>query len=299
MACTAIQTSSASGTKSFDVFVSFRGEDTRNSFTNHLFAALQRKGVIAFKDDQKIKKGELLEPELLQAIEGSLVFIVVFSKDYSSSTWCLKELTKIVHWVEQTGRIVLPVFFDVTPSEVRKQSGQFGNAFVEHEKRFKDNLEMVQNWRSALEAITNRSGWDLNNNFHPEELVELILPYSNIIQLWEDTKVFLQTSLPLGVIKIVIPGTQIPQWISKQNVGSSISMDLSSVMDDPNWKRTRNISRNSLLLFKWMLEEVAKKLLNYILARHRPNVSGQFQNKSLMVQHPPPPCPKCNTSTHF
>jgi len=90
-----IQRRTSSHTKNFDVFVSFRGEDTRNGFTNHLFAALQRKGVLAFRDDQTIDKGEFLECELLQAIEESRVFIVVFSKDYASSTWCLKEFTKM------------------------------------------------------------------------------------------------------------------------------------------------------------------------------------------------------------
>ncbi|XP_025984555.1 protein MAIN-LIKE 1-like [Glycine max] len=57
-------------------------------------------------------------------------------EDYASSTWCMKELTKIVDWVQETGPSVLPVFYDVTPSEVRKQSGQFGEAFTEHEERY-------------------------------------------------------------------------------------------------------------------------------------------------------------------
>lgn len=48
----------------------------------------------------------------------------------------MKELTKIVDWVQETGPSVLPVFYDVTPSEVRKQSGQFGEAFTEHEERY-------------------------------------------------------------------------------------------------------------------------------------------------------------------
>lgn len=163
MACIRIQRGSSSHTKNFDVFVSFRGLDTRNSFTDHLFAALQRKGIFAFRDNQNINKGELLEPELLQAIEGSHVFIVVFSKDYASSTWCLKELRKIFDGVEETGRSVLPIFYDVTPSEVRKQSGKFGKAFAEYEERFKDDLEMVNKWRKALKAIGNRSGWDVQN----------------------------------------------------------------------------------------------------------------------------------------
>ncbi|XP_029130729.1 TMV resistance protein N isoform X2 [Cajanus cajan] len=143
--------------------------------------ALERKSIDAFKDDQKIKKGEFLEPELLQAIEGSRVFIVVFSKDYASSTWCMKELQKIVDWVEKTGRSVLPVFYDVTPSEVRKQSGKFGEAFAKHEERFKDDLEMVQKWREALNAITNRCGWDVQNKPQHEEIEKIVGEVINLL----------------------------------------------------------------------------------------------------------------------
>ncbi|XP_027911560.1 TMV resistance protein N-like [Vigna unguiculata] len=141
----------------------FRGEDTRNGFTNHLFPALQRKGVVAFRDDYTIQKGEFLESEFLHAIEGSRVFIVVFSKDYTSSTWCMKELTKIVGWVQQTGRSLLPIFYDVDPSEVRKQSGEFEKVFAEHEQRFKNDIEMIKTWRAALKTSCDRCGWDLKN----------------------------------------------------------------------------------------------------------------------------------------
>ena len=75
----------------------------------------------------------------------------------------MNELTKIHDLVQQTGRSVLPVFYDVTPSEVRKQTGMFGEAFVEHEERFKNDLEMVKKWREALKLITNRCGWDVQN----------------------------------------------------------------------------------------------------------------------------------------
>ncbi|CAJ1978730.1 unnamed protein product, partial [Sphenostylis stenocarpa] len=44
--------------KTYDVFVSFRGEDTRNNFNGFLFQALCRKGIHAFKDDDDLKKGE-------------------------------------------------------------------------------------------------------------------------------------------------------------------------------------------------------------------------------------------------
>uniref|UniRef100_A0A7N2M198 ADP-ribosyl cyclase/cyclic ADP-ribose hydrolase n=1 Tax=Quercus lobata TaxID=97700 RepID=A0A7N2M198_QUELO len=73
----------------YDVFLSFRGEDTRNNFMDHLFNAFTEKGINAFKDDKKLEKGKSLSLELLKAIEESRFAIVILSKDYTSSTWCL------------------------------------------------------------------------------------------------------------------------------------------------------------------------------------------------------------------
>jgi len=125
----------------YDVFVSFRGEDTRNNFTDHLFGALHKKNIVAFRDDTKLKKGENISSELLQAIEGSRILIVIFSKNYASSTRCLRELAKIADCIEVQEQTVLPIFYDVSSSEVRKQSGDYEEAFREHEERFKENLD--------------------------------------------------------------------------------------------------------------------------------------------------------------
>ncbi|KEH30730.1 disease resistance protein (TIR-NBS class), putative [Medicago truncatula] len=46
----------------YDVFVSFKGKDTRYNFIDHLFASFRRKGIIAFKDDAMLKKGESIAP---------------------------------------------------------------------------------------------------------------------------------------------------------------------------------------------------------------------------------------------
>ena len=147
----------------YDVFVTFRGEDTRFNFTDHLFAALQRKGIFAFRDDTKLQKGESIAPELFHAIQASQVFIVVFSKNYTSSTWCLRELEKILECSQLYGKRVLPVLYDVDPSEVRKQSGNYEKAFAEHEETFKHDCEMVRRWREALTQVANLSGWDMRH----------------------------------------------------------------------------------------------------------------------------------------
>ena len=147
----------------YDVFVTFRGEDTRNNFTDFLFEALETKIISVFRDDTNLQKGESIKPELLHAIEVSQVFVVVFSRNYASSTWCLRELEKICECVHVSGKQVLPVFYNIDPSEVRKQSGIYGEAFTIHEQRFQQEFQMVSKWREALKQVGSISGWDLRD----------------------------------------------------------------------------------------------------------------------------------------
>lgn len=67
-------------------FLSFRGIDTRNSFTGNLYNSLDQKGIHTFIDEQEIQKGEQITPSLLQTIQQSRIFIVVFFNNYASST---------------------------------------------------------------------------------------------------------------------------------------------------------------------------------------------------------------------
>ncbi|KAB1228175.1 TMV resistance protein N [Morella rubra] len=80
----------------YDVFLSFRGEDTRKSFTDHLYSALVKAGIRTFRDDDELRRGENISTELLNAIRGSRISIAVFSKGYASSRWCLDELVEIL-----------------------------------------------------------------------------------------------------------------------------------------------------------------------------------------------------------
>ncbi|XP_058730480.1 disease resistance protein Roq1-like [Vicia villosa] len=183
MACSSLQTVSSSRMRwKYDVFVSFRGKDTRNNFTDHLFGALHKKGLVVFRDDTKIKKGEHISVELLQAIEGSRVLIVIFSTNYASSTWCLKELAKIDDCILQvSGQTVLPIFYDVSPSDVGKQSGDYDKSFREHEERFKADLKEVQRWRKALTHISKISGWDLKDKPQSGEIGEIIKRVAHLL----------------------------------------------------------------------------------------------------------------------
>ena len=140
--------------KKFDVFLSFRGEDTRLGFVSHLYNALCQRGINTFIDNN-LQRGEEISIGLLKVIESSRISIIVFSENYASSKWCLDELAKIVE-CKKKGQLVLPVFYNIDPSEVRNQKGKFGEALSKHEEKLKDYK--MQSWREALFEVANISG---------------------------------------------------------------------------------------------------------------------------------------------
>ncbi|XLR36002.1 hypothetical protein S83_063902 [Arachis hypogaea] len=64
--------STSSRSCKYHVFLSFRGEDTRQKFTSYLYAALTRKGITTFIDETNLCKGDAISYELLTAIEDSM-----------------------------------------------------------------------------------------------------------------------------------------------------------------------------------------------------------------------------------
>ena len=124
-----------------EIFISFHAEDTRTRFTGHLFAALERKGIRA--------------SELMKAIETSRIAVVVFSKNYATSNGCLDELVKIMECKRVLNQMVLPIFYKVSPSEVRKHKGNFAEAIM-------NGLEdKVNIWKATLNDVANLAGYSL------------------------------------------------------------------------------------------------------------------------------------------
>ncbi|KAF3963865.1 hypothetical protein CMV_011787 [Castanea mollissima] len=152
-------------TMAHSVFVSFHGEDTRTSFTGHLFAALERKRIRAYR-------GEYIQTELMKAIETSRIAVVVFSKNYATSNWCLDELVKIMECKRLLNQRVLRIFYDVSPSKVRKEGENLAEAILNGPE------DKVNIWKAALTKVSNLAGWHLKP-YRPEpefieEIVEII-----------------------------------------------------------------------------------------------------------------------------
>ncbi|KAL4628947.1 hypothetical protein ACB092_05G273900 [Castanea dentata] len=144
-------------TYEYEVFVSFRGADTRTSFTAYLFAALDRKRIVAYRDDISLPRGGEIGPELLKAIETSRIAVVVFSKSYATSNWCLDELVKIMECKRVFNQSVLPIFYDVSQSVVLEQKGVFAEALLN------GPIDKVNNWRTAMTEAANLAGFHLEH----------------------------------------------------------------------------------------------------------------------------------------
>ncbi|XP_039157005.1 TMV resistance protein N [Eucalyptus grandis] len=153
--------SSSKRRRSYDVFLSFRGTDVRNYFLGHLYTALVQSGINTYMDSEDLNKGEQISPALMEAIEESQIAIVVFSKDYASSPWCLEEVAKIMECKEQRGLMVFPVFYKVEPREVRgqRQGYAYAEAMVKHEVKFGKDSDKVKRWKKALLDAGSLSGW--------------------------------------------------------------------------------------------------------------------------------------------
>ncbi|XP_058722608.1 disease resistance protein RPV1-like [Vicia villosa] len=164
----------------YQVFLSFRGTDTRYGFTGNLYKALTDKGINTFIDDNDLQRGDEITPSLIKAIEESRIFIPVFSVNYASSSFCLDELVHIIHCFKSKGRLVLPVFHGVEPTQVRHWSGSYGEALSKHEYRFqnnKQNMERLHQWKIALNQAANFSGYHFSPGSYEYKFIGEIVKY--------------------------------------------------------------------------------------------------------------------------
>ncbi|GJZ98154.1 Toll/interleukin-1 receptor domain-containing protein [Tanacetum coccineum] len=177
----------------YDVFLSFRGADTRNNFTNHLHKALEDANLKTFLDDKEIETGLYLKPELESAIRASRASIIVLSKNYASSTWCLNEPVLILEQHRKFNQIVIPIFYHVNPIDVRKQQNSFGDAKMEAQTNAEKKNEWAQKmeiWRNALTQVANLKGKEPKNMLETDFIEEIVT------NIYHQLGVLLRSTLP-------------------------------------------------------------------------------------------------------
>ncbi|XP_031489228.1 disease resistance protein RPV1-like isoform X2 [Nymphaea colorata] len=160
----------------FDAHVSFRRKKSskrQQRFTNLLYAAFARECIKTSREhgEDEEEGGDQEVGKVVAAVERSEVFVPIFSRSFAESSRCLMEVEKMV----ECKRRILPIFFDVDPSDVRRQRGPFEQPFADHEKRF--SKEKVKAWRDALGETGEISGHDLRNapQGYEEKVIQLIV----------------------------------------------------------------------------------------------------------------------------
>ncbi|PWA62000.1 toll/interleukin-1 receptor (TIR) domain-containing protein [Artemisia annua] len=139
-----------------NVFLSFQREDTAYTFVDHLYSALDQAEILTYKTEENFPFDEATNPLYLKVLEESQIAVIVFSKHYADSSWCLEELVYIMKCMHVRGKTVMPIYYDVSPSEVRKQKEAYGNGeFTE--------INKVESWRKALVDASNLFGWEIRH----------------------------------------------------------------------------------------------------------------------------------------
>ncbi|KEH29017.1 disease resistance protein RPV1 isoform X2 [Medicago truncatula] len=182
--------------KMYDVFLSFRGEDNRAKFMSHLYSSLQNAGIYVFRDDDEIQRGDHISISLLRAIEQSRTCIVVLSTNYANSRWCMLELEKIMEIGRNRGLVVVPVFYEVAPSEVRHQEGQFGKSFDDLISKNSVDESTKSNWKRELFDIGGIAGFVLIDSRNESADIKNIVEH--ITRLLDRTELFVAEH-PVGV----------------------------------------------------------------------------------------------------
>ncbi|KAL4561306.1 hypothetical protein LXL04_033470 [Taraxacum kok-saghyz] len=166
-----------------DVFLSFRGVDTRNSFTDHLHKALVDANISTFLDEEEIETGADLKPELESAIKESKASIIVLSRNYADSSWCLDELVLILKQRKTSNQIVIPIFFHVEPSHIRKQESTFGLALAGHKRKMEEEAnenkrrrltQKIDEWIQALKEVADLKGMHAKGRRETNFIAEVV-----------------------------------------------------------------------------------------------------------------------------
>ncbi|KAF7848100.1 hypothetical protein BT93_L2296 [Corymbia citriodora subsp. variegata] len=159
----------------FEVFLSFRGPDTRDNFTSCLYSEMVEKGIHVFKDDEELQVSQKIGDNLLRALDTTQIYIPIFSKGFASNPWCLREVAHMVDCTSKSDgkKEILPIFFDVEPDDVKLKTELYRNALFQHEVRYGPNE--VKRWEAALVEIPTRVGWRLEGKSRYGELIKSIV----------------------------------------------------------------------------------------------------------------------------
>ncbi|XP_044474598.1 disease resistance-like protein DSC1 [Mangifera indica] len=295
--------SRAVGSRKHDVFLSFCGEDTRITFASTLHGVLKRENIDVFIDDE-LNRGEEISLSLVSAIEESMISVIIFSKGYASSRWCLEELVKIMERKKTKKQVIIPVFYQIDPSEVRNQTGTFGDGFARlvgsfdeeklkklqmTEEKFK---EKVQAWKNALTEAANISGristQKTTNYYLARKVFEDVVKILNFLSSSNNDKKLvglesiirkIKSLLQIGLPNVNIVGIWGMRGIGKTTIAKSVFDNISNRFDGSYF--ARNIREKSTSPYG--LTPMQQELLSTLLENPIGFTKGRLGRKKVLI----------------
>lgn len=109
----------------YDVFVSHASED-KESFADPLCEELKKRGVNVWYDKLSISWGDSLRSKIDAGLRKSKYGIIVLSRDYIKKGWTQYELDGLFEREMVGGKIILPIWHNITKQEVLDFSPTLG-----------------------------------------------------------------------------------------------------------------------------------------------------------------------------
>lgn len=155
----------------YDVFLNHRGPDLKETFAKDLYRALNSRGLRVFLDKPEMQVGHQITPQIESAIRVASVQVAIFSETYTESKWCLNELVLMADCLIKHTAAIIPVFYDVKPSDVQnkwsheardnlRKRKNYDSQVHEH-NRPRSESRTIEKWAGALFRVGSISGHEL------------------------------------------------------------------------------------------------------------------------------------------
>ncbi|XP_033141183.1 protein PHLOEM PROTEIN 2-LIKE A5-like [Brassica rapa] len=175
------------------VFFNYRGEELRYNFISHLIKAFEKHEINFFVDKYE-QRGKDLK-NLFVRIDESRIALAIFSTRYAESSWCMDELVKMKKLADQRKLQIIPIFYKVSATDVRKQtveirSGNGRKPWSVYPTRCSE-ADFVKEIVKEVKRVITATGLEEEEDIHLEEKGESLRTalsmydcFSIIVRCW-------------------------------------------------------------------------------------------------------------------
>jgi TIR domain len=101
----------------YDAFISHAVED-KIPIANELFQKLEQAGLKIWYSGRELNAGDSIATTIHDGLNKSRFGIVIFSKNYISKTWTLREFFHLMAREKDGNKVILPILYEVTPKDL-------------------------------------------------------------------------------------------------------------------------------------------------------------------------------------